>query len=114
MTSLHFGALRKPRHQTKYGQGLNGQIGSPIATPANQKPRSWGAALDTLRWVADPTYIWDKNGRIVGQSNPAAVTGKQVTPYDNLGDFFRTGYTTTNAFSLSGGNTSSNFYLSLS
>lgn len=114
-TSLGIDQVNKlPEHQTKFGQGLNGQIGSPIATPANQRPRSWGAALDTLRWVADPTYIWDKNGRIVGQSNSAAATGKQVTPYDNLGDFFRTGYTTTNAFSLSGGNTSSNFYLSLS
>ena len=100
-----------PELQSKYSQGRDGQIGSPVAA-ATQRPRSWGASLDTLRWLADPTWIWDKNGRIVGQS--AAPNGTPVTPYDNLGDFFRTGYTTTNSFSLSGGNTSSNFFLSLS
>jgi len=114
-TSLGIDQVNKlPELQTKFSQGLNGQIGSPVAAAANQRPRSWGAALDTLRWVADPNWIWDKNGRIVGQSDPSAANGKQVTPYDNLGDFFRTGYTTTNSFSLSGGNTSSNFFLSLS
>jgi TonB-linked SusC/RagA family outer membrane protein len=113
-TSLGIDQVNKlPELQMKYSQGLNGQVGSP-ASAAGLRPRSWGALLDTLRWVADPTYIWDKNGRIVGQSDPSAVNGKTVTPYDNVGDFFRTGYTTTNSFSLSGGNTSSNFYLSLS
>ncbi|MFM7543286.1 MAG: TonB-dependent receptor plug domain-containing protein, partial [Ignavibacteria bacterium] len=113
-TSLGIDQVNKlPELQTKFSQGRDGQIGSPVAA-ATQRPRSWGAALDTIRWVADPTWIWDKNGRIVGKSDPAAANGKQVTPYDNLGDFFRTGYTTTNSFSLSGGNTSSNFFLSLS
>ncbi|MFM7156457.1 MAG: TonB-dependent receptor plug domain-containing protein, partial [Bacteroidota bacterium] len=88
-----------PELQSKYSQGRDGQIGSPVAA-ATQRPRSWGASLDTLRWLADPTWIWDKNGRIVGQS--AAPNGTPVTPYDNLGAFFRTGYTTTNSFSLSG------------
>jgi len=111
-TSLGIDEVNKlPELQTKFSQGRDGQIGSPVAGAAF-RPRSWGAALDTLRWQADPTWIWDKNGRIVGQT--ANPNGTPVKPYDNLGDFFRTGYTTTNSFSLSGGNTSSNFYLSLS
>jgi TonB-linked SusC/RagA family outer membrane protein len=100
-----------PEMQSRYAQGLNGALGSPESA-AGLRPRSWGPAIDTLVWVADPTYIWDKNGRIAGRSS--AQGGRPVVPYDNLGDFFRTGYTYTNSFSLSGGNNTSTFFFSLS
>ncbi|WP_270088710.1 SusC/RagA family TonB-linked outer membrane protein [Sphingobacterium sp. SYP-B4668] len=38
------------------------------------------------------------------------VEGEQV--YDNLGDFFKTGYTYDNSFNVTGGNQKGNFYLS--
>ena len=114
-TSLGIDQVNKlPELQSKYAQGLNGALGSPAAA-ASLRPRSWGPAIDTLVWVADPSWIWDKNGKIYGKSStPNGVTGTPVTPYDNTGNFFQTGYTTTNTFSLSGGNTSSSFFLSLS
>lgn len=66
-TSLGIDQVNKlPELQSKYAQGLNGALGSPVAA-ASSRPRSWGPSIDSLVWVADPTWIWDKNGKVYGK-----------------------------------------------
>lgn len=72
---------------------------------------SWGPKVDTMAWD-NSDYKWDKHGRLVSQNSPLAK-GK-FKPYDNLGNFFQTGVTYNNSLSASGGNETSNYYMSIS
>ncbi|MEI8203986.1 MAG: SusC/RagA family TonB-linked outer membrane protein [Bacteroidota bacterium] len=96
-----------PKMQNKYGQGVNGHWSGPETYNRN----SWGPKLDTCAWDGSD-YLYDKNGRIVSMNSPLAT--KKVTPYDNLGTFFKTGVSYNNALSVSGGNNDAAYYLSLS
>lgn len=96
-----------PELQDQYSQGLNGNYQGPTTGRA----QSWGANLDTLSWNGDPNYLFDNNGDIVSSNDPTAKTA--VTPYDNLEQFFRTGVTTDNNLSLSGGNSATTYRFSI-
>lgn len=111
---------RLPEFQQKYGQGLNGKWAGPHTANRN----SWGPLLDTCSYTnvgltgamdvnGDGIYDWDKNGIIVSKNDPNA-TGAPVNVYDNLGSFFRTGYTYNNALNIAGGNENATYYMSLS
>ncbi|MBI3235122.1 MAG: SusC/RagA family TonB-linked outer membrane protein [Bacteroidetes bacterium] len=88
-----------PELQTKYLQGRNGEYAAPIsaADPSHYR-ESWGPLGDTMYWNGDNTYLWDKKGYLVGQSDPSKKT--KFTPYDNTGTFFKTGVTWNNNISI--------------
>lgn len=83
--------------QNKFSQGAGGRY----QAPAPGALRSWGAAIDTLRYDGATTNRFDKNGNIVGMSNPNAKTN--VVPYDNLQNAFTTGITQSHNLSFLGG-----------
>jgi TonB-linked SusC/RagA family outer membrane protein len=96
-----------PEFQMKYAQGYDGLWRGPETGWAF----TWGPNYDTLSWNGDTSYIWDKNGKLVGDSDPTAKT--KAEPYDNAGDFFQTGTTFSNNISLSGGGAKASYYFSI-
>jgi TonB-linked SusC/RagA family outer membrane protein len=97
---------RLPKLQDQWAQGTGGQYSPPEAGMST----SWGAKIDTLAWDGATDYPFDKHGNIVGKSDPSAKT--PVTPYDRY-NFFKTGVTYNNNVSLSGGNETSGYRLSM-
>jgi len=93
-----------PALQKQYAQGNDGLW-------AGGHQRSWGPNVDSLQYMTDPTYIWDTNGPIVGESDPNA-NGIPVKTYDNY-DFFETGMTFNNTLGISAGNEKSTYYFSI-
>jgi len=120
-TSVSIDKVNKlPEMQMKYGQGLNGKWSGPETANRN----SWGPLLDTCSYTntglnasqdyfADGIYDWDQNGIIVSKNDPRA-TGAAVNAYDNLGTFFKTGYTYNNSINIAGGNENATYYMSIS
>lgn len=120
-TSVSIDKVNKmPEYQTKYGQGLNGKWSGPETANRN----TWGPMLDTCSYTNvgltasqdvnnDGIYDWDYNGKIVSANDPNA-TGAEVVPYDNLGTFFKTGYTYNNALNIAGGGENATYYMSFS
>ncbi len=105
-SSIQFDQVNKlPELSSKYVQGSGGEY-TPYAT------RSWGAKGDTMAWDNDVSDALDKHGNLVGQSDPNAK--EKFTPYDNMRSFFKTGITTNNNVSVSGGSDKGNFRLSMS
>lgn len=97
---------RLPGQQQLYAQGQNGQY----IDPQGGSPSSWGPRMDTLRYANDPDYTYSSVGRIVGQSHPLA-SDRQVEPFDNANNFFRTGMRSNTNLSVSGGNQRASFLL---
>ncbi len=89
---------RLPEFQNKYSQGLNGAYRNGN-NPGQLNSNSWGALIDTLRVDANGDY--DPNGM------PAQV-------YNNAQEFFRTGSNFDNSLSISGGGSTSSYYVSYS
>jgi TonB-linked SusC/RagA family outer membrane protein len=114
-SSLVFDQVNKlPEFQTKYVQGAGGKYVNPAngtSGPEWGQSGSWGPRIDSLFWDGT-NYPWDKHGKIVGKSNPNAKT--PVTPYDNVGNFFKTGVSYDNAIALSGGSDNGTFRISAS
>ncbi len=111
---------RLPENQKKYGQGSGGEWAGPHTANRN----SWGPLLDTCSYSnvgmtpdmdvdGDGIYDWDKNGYITSKNDPNA-TGAPVNIYDNLGSFFKTGYSYNNAINIAGGSQKATYYMSLS
>ncbi|WP_207632720.1 SusC/RagA family TonB-linked outer membrane protein [Foetidibacter luteolus] len=96
----------QPRQNT-YSNGLNGQYVLPGVTGSDE---NWGALLDTLTYSDQPS-AFDKNGVIVGRSNPLS-NGKAVNRYNNVDNFFVTGYTKDHNVSLYGNTGNAGYYLS--
>ncbi len=91
---------KMPELQNQYLQGSGGLIGAPGNTQlqfGRTARESWGPKADTMFWDGQ-YYKWDKNGKLVGKSDPNAKT--KFVPYDNVGDFFTTGVTWNNTVSL--------------
>lgn len=99
-----------PELQMKYSQGARGLYLEPA--PSSARARSWGALIDTLYWNGNSAYKWDKNGKIVGQSDPSAKT--KAVPYNNPGLFFRTGLTSSNGINMFGGDENATYFVSFS
>lgn len=92
--------------QDSYAQGLFGTYQGPETGSGY----SWGPSFDTLVYQPDPTYIHDKNGFIVSENeNPG---GQRVQPYNNVDNFFRTGYKQYYNFDVSGANDRTDYYFS--
>ncbi len=106
--STNFGfenITQMPALQNKYAQGWSGVYEAPETGSST----SWGPEISTLNYDGATDYKYDPNGRIV-----VGGSGKQVTPYDNVGDFFQTGTNTTNTLSVDGGNDVATFRASFS
>lgn len=109
-SSVNFDQVSQlPFLQSIYAQGDNGQFTAPDNNP---NKRSWGPKLASLRYDGSPDYPYDKHGKLVPYGSPTA-TDKVPTPYNNVGQFFRTGLTFNNFLALSGGNENSVFRFSL-
>jgi len=97
-----------PKRQNAYGQGIDGEWRS------GQK-YTWGPKLDTCSYYIDPEYQWkdfDVAGQIVSKQYHQN-NGQEVQTYDPY-DFFKTGVSTNNSISMTGGSDASNFYFSFS
>lgn len=98
-------ANKFPTLQTEYVQGFGGVWSGPETGAFG----SWGPSSENLYWDGSD-YDYDKNGRIV-VGDTGGLTKYQ--PYDPF-EFFNTGITTENAFSISGGGDATTFRLSYS
>lgn len=110
-TSIGFEQVNKlPEKQYKYGQGYMEASGDIVYSSTSNT--SWGPLIDTLRYDGATDYPLDKNGRIVGMSDPMA-TNQVVIPYDNVNDFFQTAIKSDYYLSMSGGDEMSNYFASV-
>ncbi|MEZ5045960.1 MAG: SusC/RagA family TonB-linked outer membrane protein [Chitinophagaceae bacterium] len=98
---------RLPELQNMYSQGMSGKYQGPHTG----RRESWGAMVDTMYWDGASDYPWDKNGNLVGESNPDAKN--KFVPYDNAGQFFRTGMTYRHNLSISNGTEHATYRVSL-
>lgn len=106
-SSISFERVNKlPEMQSMYAQGLNGKYSTTT-------PYSFGPLLSDMRYDGSSDVSRDKNGNLVLATDPSANQNLVAKAYDNVGDFFRTGYTYNNNISLSGGNDKGNFYVSV-
>ena len=115
-TSLSMDKMsRKPELQSTYAQGSGGKY-----QPTGQS--SWGPLISEL--ANDPTYGGNANGHsgkyYVQQLGKANGTGMEdaanwVTPqaYDNVGDFFQTGYVWNNSLNVQQANDKGHYSFSL-
>ena len=89
--------------QSTFAQGQNG-----VWQGGNQF--SWGPRISELEYDGATDYKWDPRGRLVpvGTGN-----GTPARAYDHY-DFFQTGITTNNRFSLSNGSEQGNYFFSIS
>lgn len=97
-----------PEYQKSYLQGSRGLYKAP---PASTNRASWGPRADTMYRDGNQQYGWDKNGDMVGKSSPLAK--KPFEGYDKY-DFFKTGHTYRNNFSISSGTENSSLRISYS
>jgi TonB-linked SusC/RagA family outer membrane protein len=92
-----------PPRQKQFAQGFNGEWQSGSAF-------SWGPRISELVYDGDPDYRWDPFGRLV----PAETNDGRPAQYYDPYDFFQTGITTNNRFSIANGNEQGNYFFSLS
>ena len=123
-TSVTFDQVNKlPEEQNQWIQGSGSALVGG-GYPFYYYTHSWGANKDSLYWSGVQNYVgapndsgagYDKHGGIVGKSDPAAhtSTASPFKPYENEKSFFRTGVTTNNNFSISGGTDRGTFRFSI-
>jgi TonB-linked SusC/RagA family outer membrane protein len=92
-----------PARQKRYSQGTGGAW-------ASGNSASWGAKISELEYDGDESYKWDPNGSLVAKGTGNGVAAKYYDPFE----FFQTGTTLNNRFSISNGNEKGNFYFSVS
>lgn len=99
-----------PERQTIYAQGTFTGGETVYRGPETGEANSYGPLLSTLEFDGDPTYRYDRHGRLVpaGQGN-----GMPAISYDPYDAFFVTGRTIDNNLSISGGSERIAYYVSL-
>ncbi len=97
--------------QDMYAQGSGGVY----QYPSNAALTSFGPLLSDLVFVPSQENIWDKNGAVLTRTDAEAqgLESNPLTPYDNVEDFYRTGWSYDNYLSLSGGNEKATFFTSV-
>lgn len=93
-----------PATNSVYAQGLFGNYSTTTLV--------WGPRLDTLRFDGGDNLYYPE-GNIVSMNDPNARADLLVGPYDNKGNFFQTGLTYNNNFSLTGGDENNSYRLSI-
>lgn len=92
-----------PARQKLFAQGQDGMW---IGGNAN----SFGPRISELEYDGDPDYKWDPKGRLVPEGTGNGTPAQYYDPYD----FFQTGITTNNRFSVANGSEKGNYFFSLS
>ncbi|MEO9852952.1 MAG: SusC/RagA family TonB-linked outer membrane protein [Reichenbachiella sp.] len=108
-TGITFDSVNKlPELQSEFAQGrpVNGVL-KWRGADKNER-NSWGPRISSLEFDGSP-YPYDKNGRLVSKGTGNGVPARA---YDNLGKFFKTGITTENHVSISGGKGGMDYYFS--
>ncbi|MFM9051939.1 MAG: TonB-dependent receptor plug domain-containing protein, partial [Bacteroidota bacterium] len=102
---------RLPELQNKFVKGTGGAYRSYESSTSG----SWGPSADTTYWDQSLTTDFNQYGQMIGataaQGNSNAI---KMTPYDNMDQFFRTGFAMENNVSLSGGDDRNTFRISYS
>ncbi|MBL0139482.1 MAG: SusC/RagA family TonB-linked outer membrane protein [Bacteroidetes bacterium] len=111
-TKLNWSEVNKlPEQQNKFVKGTGGAYRSY----ENSASGSWGPSVDTTYWNPAAATPFNQYGQMIGATEAASTPGAiKMTPYDNLGDFFRTGFSMENNISVSGGTDASTFRVSFS
>jgi TonB-linked SusC/RagA family outer membrane protein len=104
-----------PTLQNRYAQGTAWYSADGF-TPEYYSPEtgwltSWGPSVDELTYDSGTANDYDQNGTVI--LKPSA-SDPSINTYDNLGDFFRTGITAKNNFTVGGGNKIATYRLSVS
>ena len=97
--------------QDVYAQGSDGVYNSP----ATGQSLSFGPRISDLVYVPSQENLYDKNGAVFTRSAAEAqgLDFTPMTPYDNVGDFYQTGWSYDNYLSLSGGTEKATFFSSV-
>ncbi|MFN6088327.1 MAG: hypothetical protein ACK47E_06245 [Cyclobacteriaceae bacterium] len=68
--------------QLSWAQGRNGVY----ADPSTGEGTAWGPAISSLRFVADPAYPYDRNGRLVDAASAPAgsLPEHMITPEHSI------------------------------
>lgn len=99
-----------PERQNEYAQGRPVSGLFQYFGPESGETASWGPAINTLEFDGDPTYPYDKNGRLV----PAGTgSGKPAQAYDAYDAFWVKGFTYDNNLSVVGGTDAVRYYASI-
>ncbi len=103
---------RLPQLQTKYAQGEYDTLTKThqYYGPDQGESLSWGPKMTDLTYDPSTPNPYDKNGSIV--YSPGTLS--PINTYNNVDDFFKTGFTTKNNFSLTGGNETASLRFSAS
>lgn len=102
-----------PERQKTYAQGYYNSQGMPVYSgPGTGTNTSWGPALTDLRYDGNENYKWSSLGQIVSKDDPAAGS-KLVKPFDNVDNFFQTGFKQNTHVSVSGAQNRTNYYFSV-
>ena len=100
-----------PELQNKFVKGTGGAYRSYESSSSG----SWGPSGDTSYWNPNAPTPFNQNGQLIGATEAASTAGAiKFSPFDNTGQFFRTGFTTENNVSMSGGNDVSTYRMSFS
>lgn len=92
--------------QDEYAQGVSGNYRGPETGQA----LSWGPRISDLVYQPDANYAFDKNGRLVLRSD--FPSGAPARAYNNVDDFFRTGYKQYYNIDLSGASDKTDYFFS--
>lgn len=70
-----------PARQSTFAQGVGFEGGAKYFGPETRTSFSWGPNINTLEFVADQDYVFDKNGRLVPKGTGNAIPAKAYDPY---------------------------------
>jgi TonB-linked SusC/RagA family outer membrane protein len=99
-----------PARQYTYAQGTFSGGRAVYRGPETGQADSYGPKMSELEFDGDPTYLYDRNGRLVPAGNGNGIPAIVYDPFD---DFFVTGHTFDNNVSVSGGTDLASYYLSM-
>jgi TonB-linked SusC/RagA family outer membrane protein len=97
-----------PGMQLSWSQGRNGVYEGPETGQGT----SWGPRISDLVFVPDPSYIYDRNGRLELASDHVGENFQPARAYDNTGTFYERGLTSDHFINVSAGSDKSTVYAS--
>lgn len=111
-TKLNWSEVNKlPELQNKFVKGTGGAYRNYESASSG----SWGPSVDTTYWNPNDPTPFNQYGQMIGATEAANTPGAiKMTPYDNVGNFFRTGFSMENNLAISGGTDASTFRVSFS
>jgi len=111
-TKLNWSQVNKlPELQDMFVKGTGGAYRSYESSTSG----SFGPLADTTYWDPNQATPFNQYGQMIGATQAASTPGAiKMTPYDNLDQFFRTGFAIENNLSVSGGSDNNTYRVSFS